>query len=251
MRSIQNETYQIIFEAGSCGSFITSLVSQFVYGYFPIYGKFGDSHESANNEEIFDTYKLREDFYTTNNANLLDFIIVLNSNPIIIREHCPANINKQLKRFPKLKHIVITAEEHDLRHMLVMRFIKTVLASHTWSQVHKQIWNDLCDVHPFLKKYSSAEDISANELESIINDVYNVKLEKYFTSSNPLFKEYPEFCFEIKFSDIFNNPEKVLNVLSTVTNRPITSAIRKSYNKYLKLNNKVKKRYYPWIKHKQ
>jgi hypothetical protein len=45
--------------------------------------------------------------------------------------------------------------------------------------------------------------------------------------------EYRDRVHSIEFSDITENPEKVLEILSTATGMPITSAIRQTYQKYL------------------
>jgi hypothetical protein len=45
--------------------------------------------------------------------------------------------------------------------------------------------------------------------------------------------EYKDRVHSIEFSDITENPEKVLEILSTATGMPITSAIRQTYQKYL------------------
>jgi len=217
---INNDTYLISFETGTCGVFIKTMLEQIIAQDHPAYQEvleFPNSH--AHDVNFFKRPLMDDHFYTfvaseyEGEINSYQSAISVNHDkPLIYRDHMVPNWDLLFSKFSNSKNIVITFSEDMVEYVATFRYHKYE-SQFEWAK-ETDMWKWHIDKFPFSYKYPLVKP-----------------------------KQYEDRIIEIRFKDILFNKEKVLNVLANITNRSIPNFVNESYDNYLNAQQKS----YSWL----
>lgn len=211
---INNETYLISFTTGCCGVFIKTILEQILAQDHIAYQRvieFPNTH--AHDVSFWNNSEGDSTFYPFMPASTIDdkkdyqsILTTYDDKPLTYREHNAPNWESFFSIFPNGKNIVITFSEKMTKYIVNFAY------------------------HKLGKNY---------ELNT-----YNTHMFP-FSYKYPLVvpNEYKDKVFEIKLEDILFNKEKVLGLLSIITNKPIPNFVDKTYDNYIK----AQKETYTWL----
>ena len=179
---------------------------------------------------------------------------------IVMYDHIPVKSYDMLSTaYPNFKQITTSYCEGDLQQIELNVFRKLIVDEWEYSPVEQRHYlimrRDMLIKYPtetWLNNYDDARDLVSNseDFKKFIKlrwpkpDSYSTKTDvgtsKYIGSSmfNESFLEkkagkHKDQIYYIQFNDVINNPEKVLDQLSSLTNRPIKDITRTMYDAWL------------------
>ena len=188
------------------------------------------------------------------------------NNVIVMYDHVPVASHKMLGNiFPKFKQIITSWKAGDKQHMEYNIFRKLICDEWEYSVVEQHHWERMrqrmLTEHPeesrgWLENYDDARDLLENtsDLRKFCN-LYWPRPKEYDDSApigstlwidsghfnegylSQKAGEYKDRLFYIQFNDVIHNPEKVLEQLSSLTNRPIKPITRQMYTAWLERQN--------------
>jgi len=215
---IDTDFYMVSYMNGTSGSFISSLICDFLYGVDNT--KFTEEGE-AHNRLTRCWYNLKingnkqREFFLINSYPPYEIVMPLHPlNPLVVNTHWFPDFEKLFSIYPKAKPIIITYNVADIPRIKGNFYFK------------------------HLAKFGTNHD-------SIINFPLFIEFKDDYNIVSP--KPY----YTIAMHDILYNKDKTLNLLSEITNRPITDEIKNIYNEYLKKQEMLVEQKIPWIKKKE
>jgi len=203
---INNETYLISFETGTSGSFIKTILEQILAQDHIAYQRvleFPNAH--AHDVSFFNPALMDDQFYTfmaNQTNNYISATIPYHNKPITFKEHFAPNWKIFFSKFPNGKNIIITFSEEMVKYVSNFRYYKYEMKNDFVANTNIMQWH--VDKFPFSYKYPLVKPI-----------------------------EYEDRIVELKFENILFHKEKVLNTLSTMTNRSIPKFVDETYDNYL------------------
>ena len=213
---INNETYLISFETGSCGVFIKTMLEQIIAQDHIAYQEileFPNAH--AHDVNFFKRPLMDEHFYTftatlyEGNVNSYESAIDADhGKPLIYRDHNAPNWELFFTKFINSKNIVITFTEEMEKYVATFGYYKYHI--------------------------NMGWDITDNILRWVGHGFpYSYK----FPLIKP--KEYAERIIEIKLEEILFDKQRVLDILSNISNRSVPTFVDKSYDNYVKAQREI------------
>ena len=250
------ETYLVTYMGGSCGTFITSLVYQFVMNE-PVTGfafsKFGNAHEISSINDYGKNWKNIN--ASVNYADLLNKKVsrfsavnpLISSQPLILYDHVVPNLDELFTKYPLCKNIVIEIDKRTSNRVQGNLFFKTLVENFPKSL---ERWKKIQQEHSYLNEYDDPNDLPIELSERYIKQFsshWPLPNTAFFTSSYNIPEQYKENIFYINVYDIIHNRDMVLETLSKITNKPILTSIIEYYNAYLAKQEELVKTHMPWL----
>lgn len=178
---------------------------------------------------------------------------------IVMYDHIPVKSYDMLSTiYPNFKQITISYCEGDLQQIELNLFRKIIVDEWEYRPVDRRNYlkmrGDMLIKYPtetWLNNYDDARDLASNseDFKKFIKlqwpkpDSYSIKTDvgtEYIGPSmfNESFLEkkarkHKDQIYYIQFNDVIINPEKVLDQLSSITNRPIKDITRTMYDAWL------------------
>lgn len=219
---IKNETYLISYESGSCGTFLGYILQQILAQDHIAYQKILEFPKSHAHDIDFwkDKHLDYKNFYTflSNHSNGVYSYKTANyathDKPLIYRDHLAPDWDLFFSKFINGKNLVITFSEKMAIYVATFRWKKLFFENNKSTDLNIDVWFVHVDKFPFSYKDPL-----------VIPEKYNDKI------------------IEIKVEDLLFNKEKILNTLSSITNKPIPHFVDKSYDNYLL----AQKQHYPHL----
>jgi hypothetical protein len=239
--------YIVNYQEGSRGSFISDLLGLLlnddataILEIDPIYGTAGrvflDITEIANEEYPNNYLKLQFD----NNFGLVSGV------PLDL-----IGFEKFTNVYPDWEALYIVYEPEEKLTVDVLNIYKNfykdepIIANYYWAFYLK-------NKNILSREIANLKELDSQELKKFIelywetdnginkfNKKFSADYWDSFVSSIP--EQYQNRIHRINFSDITNNKEKILNILSEITGKTITANVVASYDRYLQYQNLPKK----------
>lgn len=244
---VDTPCFSIYFESGSGGNFLTTLLYKFLYP--SIYAKLSKNGNSHNDFHVlFKNYEFLPLLVPEDNLENFDIKLLQEINPIdkqrpvIYSCHGTPNFDKFFSVFPKGKIIIIDVpKEYKLRVML-NHFYKTFYEGfNKQASVTTQWANFMQKKYHFLKDIDDPTLLSSEEVKNLCAQ-FPVSDRNYTIP-----KKYIKQVEIISYCDIINDKNKVLNILSILTNKLITQDILDFYDQYLIKQDNLVKTKMPWM----
>lgn len=220
------EVYLVSYCWGTCGSFISSLIYDFLFNPEEVipFSKEGNSHERLIN--CHNNWNVRQEYNThpfrREVGFIYDHISPINSNkPLILLDHRFPVFDNLFSIYPKCKNIIISFTPKDVPRIKGNTFYKLKLLKS----------NSLETVQDF---NTYKHNIAAIE-------------EKFMNLDLKCPVEYSKNINVLPMYDIIHHKEKTLMLLSQVTQRPITKKITEIYNQYLEAQDELVRTKMPWV----
>lgn len=234
------DAYLVLFPPGGSGHFIVSMLGNFVYNSKLNLSIRGDAHKK-NFTHNYESYSSNLWAKLVMTLNVPSFKII-NPNdetlPIFFNEHFVSNFDIFFERYPKGKIIIITSTEKDILRMRVSAFIKSFLRNYN-NKVFNKNWEIfLKNNQQFINK--DPNKFTEKDYREMLNLVGDSN--QYYTE----FQTDKEIYF-ISYNKIISDMNYTLDLLSKVTEKPITEDMKNDYLHYLSKQEQTLKEYAPWI----
>jgi hypothetical protein len=219
------EVYYVSYGWGTCGSFVSSLLYDFLFGIEEIipFSKEGNSHgRLINCYKNWDvTEKYSSQVIKRSAGPVYDHVRPINKDiPLIIFDHFFPVFDDLFSVYPKCKLIIISSTPQDAQRIRGNIFYK--------------VFKDMR-----MRK----------ELEFDKNQPDTVRLAGEFMNVNIKCPEqYSKNVNVLPMYDIIHNKMRTLTLLSQVTNKPITEKIIETYDKYIEAQEELVRTKMPWVK---
>lgn len=216
------ETYLVSYCWGSCGSFISSLIYDFLFEYEPIipFSEAGNSHNRAvscsKNWSVRPTATLSKRLFLQGKG-IYNFVSPLNPNkPLIMLDHNFPNFDELFSIYPKCKVIVISITPSDIPRVKGNLFYKV------------------------LEPDGILTEFNPNDKFRVADNFMNVNV----TYSG----EHSDNITVLPIYDIIHCKKKTLSLLSQITGKPITEKIVGIYDDYIAAQENLVRTKMPWVK---
>jgi hypothetical protein len=235
------QVYVVAFTNGSCGSFILALIERLTNLKTKIpflIGQWASAHKLVTNRGFDDTLSNKIANYPGDSVlwwDLLKITAAPNQN-IYITSHIydPASI---LRNFPSSKVFVITHTAEDAGEIAINNFFKSIVAEWNTSRARavqqNYKWVRAIAPHLFTSKYGTPpSQLNKKEMNAVI-EILRGETIRHGMHMVTIPEQYRDSIIEIKYRDIFDEPEKVLEIISQHTGHSITDFMREQYATYL------------------
>lgn len=242
------EAYAVSYLPGTCGSFLCMLIAEFTNTLSHVgFSKNGNAHvtRDGTNQEI----DLEFDKSTLTDGQLFSRFLETNpedpSIPIILTEHYLMDHALYLTKYPKGKVLYVQIDPERDRLLIEANFyFKVQVDSYHEIPFWHELWEKEAPVY-----FNGAKDpfdpiITPNMIKKLIADRaknhatgYPFNVGDVIDISN---------VSVISFNDVLSNRQKTLEMISTLTERPIPDSIYKIYNDYIEAQKSI----WDFIEHK-
>jgi hypothetical protein len=244
-----HRTYVVAFSNGSSGSMLLALIERLTNPEItrPFwFTKWGNAHLCTVRPGIvFDFDKVKFNGHADESNDWWGGVvpIVDVSQPLYIQSHfydTPTILN----HFPNAKIFVITHTDSDSREIAINSVFKFMIGE--WngrsSELARRVYDWIRGNCPHL--FTSSKDIppeklTKTELNGLV-EIYRGDLFRRAMHMVTIPEEYKDIVVEIKYRDIIDDPEKVLNTLSQATGYEVTDFVRAQYAAYLDKHREFK-----------
>ena len=248
------ETYLVNYSGGSCGAFIVTLLSLFVYNLEKSEpSQYGNSHSGmdycTNLWESESSFTYHQRFYNKEAVHLHVNPANLN-NPFILYDHLEPLWKLLFEKYPKCINILITYSKNEIPRLLGNVHFK-FLCQYFDNKNNVECWNNIRKKHSYLEEFETPKDVPELLIQKFIlheSEIYRIPI--IYNDNLKLPELYKDKIIKLRMYDIIYNPEKVMNTLSSITNKPITDAIRETYKSYLDKQEELIKTKMPWLNDK-
>jgi len=252
------ETYVVAFEAGASGNFIKTLLYQFIYGQLPYTNsQYGKSHNGYNRLKNYDDtlrlsvqkssdrpYDHSQPAKTVDRIEPFNYIINNPKDPLqpfITVEHLQPDFERLFTKFPLAKVLIITVPEDLGPRVGGNIFYKTIIDDYETNKWYKERWVRYKEENIELANFSHPKEVPINLIE-LVTKRYKPLIPQVIVP-----KEYTQNVFIITLKELLYDKDKVLNILKSMTNKPITAHHKKYYDLYLEKQQELVKNYMPWV----
>lgn len=227
-----NKIYLISYFHGTSGQFIRAITHLFLAKYDKLL--FFPSDGTAENLSL-PIYEGNECSYNLTYSynqledNFFNCITPLNNKLFLYAEHPPPDWETLFDNFPNGKNIIIQLNE-------------SMLYRQTVNSYYKQKFNGIKDVSS-IDQVLAKKTVDSNFQKFGRTQIKNNVITYPYRDTDIIPEKYKDKIFLINLYDIIHNKTKVLETLSTATNKPITKKIEASYALYLERQRKL----FPWL----
>jgi len=250
----EKPTYIVLFEAGSCGSFIYNLLID--YHIYPISGKLGcEIHPILGHAHNID--------YPSNIMRTFVEGSIYPTDPKLLNEyysHARDRINKLFpeQQYPEYWLMPLPSEWDFQIQKLHYHYLPLEQPNHI--ELIQRHLNRFTKIKLILIKFEDDDKLEIAKNSSWKQGITNGNANSYkelltkkkFLLSNRPFGRLPEETWllfdniqvdkiEIWYKDILRRPKKILNMLENLTGYKTPPDILSLYKKYIKLNSKLQK----------
>lgn len=239
----ETEAYAISYIPGTAGSFLCMLVAEFSNILEKSdFSKNGNAHvtrvgSNQVNDDDFDTQLLAPGQLF---SRFLETIPKDTSQPIILAEHYPIDAELFFKKYPKGKILYIQIDPIQDRLLIETNFyFKVQVDSYHEIPFWHQLWEQESPIY-----FNGAKD----PFDPNITDEMIVSLIQHRVEKNKDTTMYPFRVTDVvdipnvltcSFNDILTDRNKILNIISKLTNRPIPNTAYEIYDKYLEAQKPI------------
>lgn len=246
----QTPCYHTYYPLGAGGNFITTLIFKFLYGDVKAYlNDYGASHNQFH--PVYQNMKynigdIKEALIHTAPPEPSRYIDpLIESRPIIFRNHGTPHFHTVFNKYPLSKLILITASKDMYPRMNGNYFYKTIIENYykntnSFMFTYKH-WQDRC---PAFKQIINPTLLTIEEIENLLKDIdtiYDVP-ESYYIPD-----QFKKNCFLLSYKDIIYDMNKTLDFLSNIIEKPIQNHIISYYKKYLDKQQELVSTKMPWV----
>jgi hypothetical protein len=218
------EVYYVSYGWGTCGSFTSSLLHDFLFGIEEIipFSESGNSHQRVLN--CYENWHASETYLNEANKRLIGAVYdqvrpIDKDVPLILFEHSLPVFDDLFSVYPKCKVIIISVTPQD--------------APRIRGNIFYKIFKDM--------------EIR-NELEFDKNQPNMVRLAgKFMNLDLKCPEQYSKNVNVLPMYDIIHSKMKTLTLLSQLTNKPITEKIIETYDKYIEAQEELVRTKMPWV----
>lgn len=238
---IDRPTYIIPHLGGSRVQFITTMILHLHRQITDVQAgnELGNSHEVAGRylftQTTFYSMQQREDFAK---APTVPEFIGTGDDPFIMHVfYGDIDYQSLLQKYSNIKYININVLPSQLIELCANEFYKTTIHVPDWefSKIMFEWYSELAKNDPKCRTNLTKID-ELNEYESMILIKYytSIRLNSFETLDKERLAAIPKEIpfYNIEYSDILSNKEKVLSTLEDMTGYKRNSAIEKSYDVY-------------------
>ena len=246
------DTYLVNWTGGSSGAFILSLLYSFLYSKVNEnhISDSGNAHEVAF-EIITNNWKnpaFRRTNFRLNQIKIYDVIDPLDeTKPLILYNHVPPNLEKLFAKYPKCKHIRISVCDKMLPRTQGNLFYKTTYEHYDVSQLR---WDRMVFQHSYLNGYTP-QNCPQELIRRYIEDTCKIwpamASDNYYTEYYEIPLDFRDRVITVPYYDIIYNRDKILDLLATLTDKPIRQDIVDFYDIYLAKQKWLMQEKMPWI----
>ncbi len=243
-RYSDTEVYLILFQGGTGGNFLASMLHDFLFSENDIMqiSEYGSAHN------IFTTnYKIRKTYRQHIDKIYNQVDVIDTSKPIIIYDHLVPDWEELFEKFPKCKVLIITLEEDDYARYRGNFFLK-VIAENYKPKINEAPWLAFKQEHsPLLDSIEDPTKIDAGLAEILFNRGKDFFTAPTFMDPETFPEVYRNKVFYVKFYDLMNDNNVLLDQLTAITGRDCPSFAVNTYKKYTEAQRKLAEKYMPWL----
>ena len=245
---IANETYLISYLGGTCGFFIKQLIIRILHNRNdPILGENGNAHES--NLLYYENIKVDSEYHNLTLQNtweksILEFVTPHRSiHPMIVSDHCSPNWEYMFENFPNSKNIIIQCNISNLEHILGNMFFKVnILRPNIWARFKNN----------FAPTIENPEELTPGIIETFIKTSAMLGRDqaylKYpFKEGDTIPEIYKDRILVITFDQILNDPNLIMDKLSTFIGKDLPTNLPNLYQIYLDRQKELIDTKMPWL----
>lgn len=239
-------TYVLGFDAGARGHFIVGMILRLHRqdDSKPIYSELGNAHDYSGTYLWKQTtfYHIQSEYPIDQWANKVEFVGPGDDPFIILHplwQHAGLDYNQRLSEFPNLKYVHINVNESEIGEIVAQEFYKStlLLPDHPYSKEQLIEYLDLA------KNRADCRTDGINTIADLNDHECRVYVEHRIEQRKPTYKKHVDErfanipkempCYNIEYTDIVDNKDKVLSTLEEATGCLRTKGIEDVYDQYV------------------
>lgn len=253
-------TYLLGVVAGGRGHFITGMILRLHRqdNSDPVYSDLGNAHDYSGSYLANQTtyYHIQSSYPNDQWANKVEFVGD-STDPFIIFhplwQHAGLDYKQRLKEFPNLKYVHINVNESELAEIVAHEFYKSTMTmpENEYAKQHLVEYLAIAkdDSNCRSEGINSISDLNDYECRVLVEHRIEQRRPAFQRLVNERFASIPKeiSCYNIEYTDIVANKDKVLATLEEATGCYRTPEIERAYDQYVEKQKELYTSSMGWV----